>query len=289
MGTRVEVVAHDVPADGAHLVESLLERCESSWSRFRPDSDLSTLNRSPRSCVAVPPLLEQAIGRAVAAWSATGGRFDPTVLDALEDAGYDRDFGALDLRPRPAPTGRPVPGLTGVHVERGHVVRPVGLRLDLGGIGKGLAADLLADELRAAGSGSVCVSVGGDVRVAGTPPSGGWHVPVEDAHRDALAMVAVLGSGALATSSTRVRRWPALDGGWIHHLVDPGSGRPADSGVSSVTVAAAEGWWAEALAKAALVAGADAGADLLAAAGASGWLSADDGRVVEVGAPVGWG
>jgi len=283
MGTRVDVVAHGVPTDAASRADDLLERCEASWSRFRDDSDLTALNRSPRSCTAVSPLLEHALNRAVTAWSATGGRFDPTVLDAVEHAGYDRDFRTLDQRPRPVPTGRRVPGLSGVHVERGHVVRPVGLRFDLGGIGKGLAADLLAAELLARGADSVCVSVGGDVRVAGTVPTGGWRIPVDDAHRDGVAMVAVLEGGALATSSTRVRRWPAEDGGWIHHLVDPVSGRPTDSGVTCVTVAAAEAWWAESLAKAALVAGPSEGVDLLRDAGATGWLSTDDGQVIEAG------
>jgi thiamine biosynthesis lipoprotein len=127
--------------------------------------------------------------------------------------------------------------------------------------------------------------VGGDVRVAGMAPSGGWRIPVDDAHRDGVAMVAVLDGGALATSSTRVRRWPSEDGGWIHHLVDPVTGRPADSGVTCVTVAAAEAWWAEALAKAALVAGPRDGADLVRNAGASGWLGTDDGQVIEVGGP----
>ena len=285
MGTRVDVVAHDAPPDSASCVDGLLERCEASWSRFRPDSDLSALNRSPRSCTSVSPLLERALIRARAAWSATGGRFDPTVLDAVEHAGYDRDFRALDPRPRPVPTGRRVPGMSRVHVGRGHVVRPVGLRLDLGGIGKGLAADLLAAELLARGADSVCVSVGGDVRVAGTAPTGGWRIPVDDAHRDGVATVAVLDGGALATSSTRVRRWPSEDGGWIHHLVDPTTGRPVESGVTSVTVAAAEAWWAEVLAKAALVAGPRDGAELMREAGASGWIATDDGQVIEVGGP----
>jgi thiamine biosynthesis lipoprotein len=285
MGTRVDVVAHAAPVDAPSRVDDLLERCEASWSRFRPESDLSALNRSPRSCNAVSPLLEHALHRATAAWSATSGRFDPTVLDAVEHAGYDRDFRALDRRPQPVPTGRRVPGLSGVHLERGHVVRPVGLRFDLGGIGKGLAADLLTAELLARGADSVCVSVGGDVRVAGMAPTGGWRVPVDDAHRQGVAMVAVLDGGALATSSTRVRRWPSEDGGWIHHLVDPVTGRPADSGVTCVTVAAAEAWWAEVLAKAALVAGPIHGADLVRDAGASGWLGTDDGQVIEVGGP----
>ena len=286
MGTVVDVVAFGGAPEVRTRCEALIRECETSWSRFRDDSHLSVLNRSPRSCVPVPELLELALSRAVIAWAETDGWFDPTVLDAVVAAGYDRDFRELDQRPRPAPERRIVPGAGDVHVSRGHVVRPVGVHLDLGGIGKGLAADLAVRELLGAGVESAAVSVGGDVRVAGRVPDGGWRIPVADAFSGGWARTVVLDAGGVATSSTQVRRWPDEAGGWIHHLVDPTTGCPSNSGVRSVTVAADEAWWAEVLAKAALVAGPERGGELIERAGAVGWCSADDGGEIRVGVPV---
>ena len=121
--------------------------------------------------------------RAVSAWQVTRGRFDPTVLTALENAGYDRTFEAVD-RDRMEPVGpaRPAPGCALIELDR--LVRavrlPAGVRLDLGGIGKGYAADLVATELHRAGAAGVCVNLGGDLRVVGEPPdeAPAWVVAV---------------------------------------------------------------------------------------------------------------
>ncbi len=283
VGTTVHVVAHGGPARSADGVRALVESAERCWSRFRADSELVRLNEDAREVVPISPMLHLALAQALVAWRATDGWFDPTVLAALEAAGYDRSFEQLDQRARPVPAGTTVPGVDQVELGPDRVRRPVGLRFDLGGVGKGLLADLAAGSLVSSGVTSACVSVGGDVRVAGVPPEGGWAVPVEDTYRHGSSFTAHLDTGALATSSTSVRRWPTDDGGWAHHLIDPTTGRPSRSGVVSVVVAAAEAWWAESLAKAALLAGERLGGALLAGAGATGWLHLDDGSVTSVG------
>ena len=140
-------------------------------------------------------------------WQATGGRFDPTVLDALEAAGYDRSFdqlpadrhGTADNRPALGPA----PGLAGIRIdtEAGTVTLPVGTRFDPGGIAKGYAADLLCADLRAGGAAGACVNVGGDLRVSGTSPRGGpWTIAVPHPHGGQAATLE-LTDGAAATSS----------------------------------------------------------------------------------------
>jgi thiamine biosynthesis lipoprotein len=285
MGTSVRIMGHGGPVGAGEVARVLVDRLEQSWSRFRADSELSALNASEEWSVPVSPVLAQAVHRAGLAWRLTDGWFDPTVLDALVAAGYDRTFRDLPGGSRPATAGADVPGAGGVRVdlERGAVRRPPGVHLDLGGLGKGLAADLVAQRLLDLGVDTVSVSMGGDVRVAGVPPDGGWRIPVEDPFDDRSLMVtAVLDAGAIVTSSTRVRRWPVDDGGWAHHLIDPTTGRPSSSGLAAVVVVAAEAWWAEVLAKAALVAGPDRGAELLERHGAQGWLVHDDTEAVAV-------
>ena len=185
MGTKVELLAVAAPRGALTAARGRLADLEARWSRFRPDSEISTLNRAAGRPVAVSPETLTLLALAVLGWQATSGRFDPTVLDALEAAGYDRsleqlpaDRGGMDgSRPTPGPT----PGLAGIRLDTnaGTVTLPAGIRLDLGGIAKGYAADLLCADLRAGGATGVCVNVGGDLRVSGTAPGGGpWAIAV---------------------------------------------------------------------------------------------------------------
>ena len=119
--------------------------------------------------------------------------------------------------------------------------------VDLGGIGKGLAMSWAAQRLHGAGA-SVLVEAGGDLVATGGGPDGdGWMVGVENpSGAGGPAAVLALTDRACATSSVRLRRWTA-GGATVHHLVDPRTGRSAESGLVSVTVvgddpAVAEVW-----------------------------------------------
>jgi thiamine biosynthesis lipoprotein len=168
------------------------------------------------------------------------------------------------------------------------VVLPAGCHLDLGGIGKGRCADLLAAELLAAGALGACVDLGGDVRVAGRTSTGGddWVVAVDEPFHpgEDLALVQ-LADGAVTTSSRAKRRWGSGPTAG-HHLIDPATGRPAETDLLAVTVVAASAAWGEVHAKAALVAGARRGRALLEAAGMCGLLVAADGTCTPAG-PIG--
>ncbi len=83
-------------------------------------------------------------------------------------------------------------------------------------------------------------------------------------------------------TSTKLRRSWTRGERTLHHLIDPRTGLPAETGVASVTVVAGEAWRAEVLAKAAFVAGLDDGRALVEEAGATGLLVTDDGAVVEL-------
>jgi thiamine biosynthesis lipoprotein len=259
MGTQVELLAAGAPSGTLAAARHRRAVLEARWSRVRPDSAVSTLNRAAGRPVAVSPETLTLLALAVLGWQATGGRFDPTVLDALEGAGYDRSFdqlpagrpGAASARPAPGPA----PGLAGLRIdpEAGTVTLPAGTRLDLGGIAKGYAADLLCAQLREGGATGVCVNVGGDLRVGGTAPQGGWAIAVPHPHGGQAATLQ-LTEGAAATSSPLRRAWH-VGGQPAHHLIDPHTGRPADTGILQVTAVAAEAWRAEVATKAAFLAG----------------------------------
>jgi thiamine biosynthesis lipoprotein len=151
-----------------------------------------------------------------------------------------------------------------------------GLAIDLGGIGKGLAADIVADELIAAGANSAYVSLGGDIHAAGEPvDENGWRVPLLHPVTGDTIDHHALYSGALVMSTVMIRRWTRGDDEH-HHIIDPRSGRPASTDLLAVAVASHSAARGEALAKAAIVAGSSEGAALLRAADVKAWLISDD-------------
>ncbi len=243
MGSEAHVVVVGPPALGA-LARRRLEDLEAKWSRFRPASEISRLNRAGAAVVSPETVL--LIQRAIQGWMATEGRFDPTVYDALVAQGYDRSFDrGLSRAEAPAPAA--VPGCWGIVVDEtaAAIVLPAGVHVDPGGIGKGLAADLVVADLMASGAEGAMVSIGGDLRAEGRPPEGaGWTIALDEpAVRGATGTISIA-AGAIATSSTRVQRWSAGDRE-VHHLIDPATGLPHRGTVALVTVVAAEGWWAE--------------------------------------------
>jgi thiamine biosynthesis lipoprotein len=130
-----------------------------------------------------------------------------------------------------------------VRLDRGQrTVRvPARVRLDLGATAKALAADRAAALAAQAAGCGVLVNLGGDIATAGTAPAGGWAVRIADWHAagpNADSETVRIDDGAIATSSTTVRRW-ARGGEALHHVVDPATGRPAPVVWRTVTVAAA--------------------------------------------------
>lgn len=206
------------------------------------------MNRAGGRPVLVSTDTAKLVDLAMAGRRATGGRFDPTLLAPLVDAGYDRSPAVA--------TGR-------------------GGGFDPGGIGKGLAADVVVAELLGEGVAGACVNIGGDLRAEGSGP---WTVDVADPFDGARPPLARLAfdAGGVATSSRLGRTW-WRDGELRHHLIDPATGRPASTGVAAVTVLTGDAWRAEVLAKAALMAGLDEAFDVLAEGRATGLVVADDG------------
>ena len=233
-------------------------------SRFRSDSELSGLNRAAGATVRVGVLLFEAVRTALRAAELTDGLVDPTVGAALRAAGYDRTFELVRARDPRTPAGAPagVPGWRRVELdaERRTVRLPAGAELDLGATAKALAADRAARAASEETGGSVLVSLGGDLAVGGDAPGGGWPVRIADDHRaglDGPGPTVVVSGGGLATSGTAVRRWRAGDRE-LHHIVDPRSGRPAETPWRTVSVAAGSCVDANTASTASIVLGADA-------------------------------
>ncbi len=280
MGTSVDCLLDAEPgpetATAFWAAEAEFRRLESLLSRFRPDSELSALNRD--GMLAAGPDLVRVTQLALVARERTHGRFDPTVHDALVAAGYDRTFAEV------APEGLASTevsarcgGRVTVEPERGVIELEPGIHLDLGGIAKGDAVDRACRILGLAGP--CLVNAGGDLAVCRTPTSGPWPVGLETA--DGTITIA-LAHGAIATSGRDRRRW-IRGNEERHHLIDPGTGRPAQTDLLRVTVVADTAVEAEIRAKILFLAGeraAVAEADALSIAAV---LVTEDGRTVFAG------
>jgi thiamine biosynthesis lipoprotein len=266
------------------------------FSRFEPDSEISRLNRDPRESVPVSAVMLRLLRTATEAARITGGLVDPTLLVELRAAGYrcSLDTGggpdtvaladALADALACAPPRRPATPRAdtrwreiAVDTRAGTVTRPPGLELDLGGIAKGVFGDILAGGL--AHLDSFAVDAAGDVRFGGrnTLPR---TIAVTAPAGDGIVLHTFdLQEGAVATSGIGRRAWSDADGHPAHHLLDPGSGRPAFTGLVQVTALAATGAQAEVRAKAALLAGPQRARAWLTDGGA---LVADDGTVTVI-------
>ncbi len=265
LGTQLRLVITNVAAIDAarRAVDALLVRIDETCSRFRGDSELQEVNRQGGREVTLSPLLNQAVERAMWAARWTEGAVDPTVGTAMRLAGYDRDFATV------AASGDPirlvvqrVPGWELVeHSAMQRTLRvPADVELDLGATAKALASDLAARAAFDAAGGGVLVSLGGDIAVAGTPPEGGWAIQVSDDSSAPIAVgeetIAIMG-GAVATSSTTVRRWVRGDVE-LHHIIDPRTGLPVDSPWRTATAIGRTCVEANAASTAAIVMGDDA-------------------------------
>lgn len=288
MNTDVHVVivaSRQDDCDGAlDLAERAVHDREVRWSRFLPESELSVLNRSAGRPVIVSDDTFALVQSAIEAWRLTGGVFDPTVGESLIAAGYDRSFELL-AEAEPTPAVLHDPAVTPAGIEMHHttnsVVMPEGVTIDLGGIAKGAACDAIVAEVLEAGASGCCVNIGGDLRVAGTAPDRrGWTVTLRCPGSDEVRPIA-LQEGAVCTSTTTKRRWRTSDG-YEHHLRNPATGAPLDTGVVSATVIAARADQAEVLTKVAIAAGSGGAEAVFAAHGVTGLVVDENGAIREL-------
>lgn len=241
LGTEIAVAVTDVTL--LDMVLAHTHRCiddiDRTFSRFRVDSELERLHRAGPGEHSASPLFIELLELALLAARSTGGVFDPTVRDALEASGYDRSIDDVELNgpgaSRPALPAGQWSRIT-LDARRLFVALPEGVRLDFGGIGKGFAVDYTLRSMLAIDCG-VMISAGGDLAVAGPTPDGGWPCGISTTMNDPVEETVLLERGAIATSGLGRRRWHR-GGQYLHHLIDPRTGTPADSRWSFVTVIA---------------------------------------------------
>jgi thiamine biosynthesis lipoprotein len=270
MNTTIQVAAEgsrDKLVPGFQEVRRFTEDCEARFSRFSEDSELCQLNRRAGSWFQASPEMMDLMGNALELYWLTDGLFDPSILEALQQAGYDRSMDEIKVLGQlpSAIVHQPAAshfGQTRLDPTGSVIYLPADVQVDFGGIAKGWiaekAAQLLSDYTPAC-----AVGIGGDMFFRGTPDGEtGWQVSLEDP-LDEQNVLTILnpGPGALATSSVTRRRWS--QGNQVrHHIIDPRTGTSAEVEWLSVTAGALKATTAEALAKAILIGGSELGLQL---------------------------
>jgi thiamine biosynthesis lipoprotein len=289
MGCSMSAIL-DSPADKMPPILSQVpiwfEGWEQSLSRFRADSELNRLNQSAGTFVQVSDTLWDVFHAAIDAERVSDGRVTPAILDALVMAGYDRSFDRMSINPFdhvaiPISAWGRISPLSEVIVDEAAraLCLPRGMKLDFGGIAKGWAAHETMMRLKE--HGAALVNAGGDLAISGAQADGErWPIGVDDPfHAGAsLDLTLMLDRCGVATSGRDYRRW--LSGGqWNHHIIDPYTGRPAQTDVISATVIAPTAVDAEVAAKVALISGARSGLEWIESdSSLAGMLVLEDGQ-----------
>ena len=239
-----------------------LEDWHARFSRFEPDSELSRLNADRRIVVPASGLLVRLAAAVRFAGELSGGLVDATLVEQIERAGYAGELSealalddALALAPPRASAAASAAGgwrRIDADARARTITRPPGVRIDSGGLAKGMFADVLGERL--AGHASFAVDCAGDIAL------GGAARVTRAAHVASPFDASVLHTfelrdGAVATSGITRRSWLGADGRAAHHLLDPASGEPAFTGLVQATALAPSALEAEVRAKAALLAG----------------------------------
>lgn len=246
--------------DTAVQLEQRINALEPALSRTREDSDLYRLNHADGAACEVSEDTYAAIEAAVQFAEWTGGAFDPTMAPLTDLWGINTDHAHVPAQAEIDAALTHV-GYQNIELLGNNQVRLLnGAQLDLGGIGKGFATDAAAAMLD--GTRGVLATLGGNIGAYGENPnrdSGNWVVGIADPDDNAAFIATVEVRGLSVVTSGDYERYFEQDGKRYHHIFDPATGYPADSGLRSVTVIDESSTRADALTTALFVMGLEEG------------------------------
>ncbi|MBP5662560.1 MAG: FAD:protein FMN transferase [Clostridia bacterium] len=281
MGTVISLTLYGAGEEEANELFALFDRLEKTTSFHLENSALSALNTTGET--REEALLDEA-RVCLEVFEASGGALDPTVgvLTALWRIGLDdaRVPDESEITAALALVDASRMRLTDTELTVGE-----GQKADFGAVGKGYACDLAQAYLADTSCRGAVVSVGGSLLFWGSGASQTWTAAIRHPF-DPKAYAGTLSlTGGFVSTSGDYERVLKTDEGAFAHILDPKTGHPAQSGLSSVTVIARTGALSDALSTACFVLGKDKARELLTRFDAQGVLIAQDGAVTLVGAP----
>jgi FAD:protein FMN transferase len=290
MGTQITITAYTVDEGRAEQTFAAafaeMHRLDALLTVWKPESDVSKINNAAGvEPVKVSAETIEVIERGLDGSKRTGGKFDITfgALSGLWKFDHDQDNSippASEIKKR-----LPFIGWERVRVDRGAgtvFLEKKGMKIHLGGIGKGFAVDKAVALLRAAGFRDFMVQFGGDLFVAGRHGDRAWRVGIRDPRGgpDKFFAAAEVTDATFSTSGD-YERFFVKDGKRYHHILDPDTGIPA-AGTRSVTIMALDATTAEWLSKGVFILGAKRGLALVESTEGAGAVIVDEKNKLHV-------
>ena len=267
---------------GLDLAQAEIESLNDLLSTGLQDSEISRLNRDGSASLSQEPLA--LLNRALELSDSTGQLFDPTIYPLVKLWGfYDKNYHV--------PTAQelsdtlPLLGADRIEVSGSTVTLGAGQQIDLGGIGKGYASQRACEILENAGVTSALLSLGGNIQCLGSKPDGTpWNIGIRDPWSDTGALYAAVKveNQAVITSGGYERYFEDPQTGKVYrHILDPRTGCPAESGLSSVSIVTSDGTLGDGLSTALYIMGLKDAAEYWRQCGAAfeAVFIADDGTL----------
>lgn len=248
-------VYDDVSADVLDSAETLLKELEYLWSVTDEQSEIYAVNHADGQSVTVSDRTAELLRFALEMSKKTDGDLDITIYPLLTAWGFTTDSKQVPTDEQIAQLMQYV-GFDKVSLYGNTVTLLPGMKIDLGAVGKGYACDLVTEDLKSKGVTSALVSLGGNISLIGSKPDGSdWKISVEHPeNRDSLGLLS-LSDVSVVTSGAYERYFEDENGKRYGHILDPSTGKPAESGLTSVTVVGKESKVCDALATAFFVMG----------------------------------
>lgn len=258
MNTYITLTAYGETAGTAlDEAESRIREIESLLSVTDENSELYAINHSEGTAVTLNIDTENVLSFALEMANKTNGALEPTIYPVLTAWGFTTENYQIPTQEKLDQLLQSV-RFDKVQIENHALALPDGMQLDLGAVAKGYAGDEIVKLLKNSGVAFAIISLGGNVHTIGTKPDGGrWRVGLKAPDTDGYIGVLEVADCAVITSGSYQKYFTGGDGRQYHHIIDPATGRPADSGLVSVTVVGREGKLCDALSTALFVMGAE--------------------------------
>ena len=233
-----------------------IQELEAKWSVTDSGSEIYKADRSSGQPVAVSAETAELVAFGIDMNNKTGGALDISIYPVLKEWGFTTGSYKVPTDERIAELLENV-GASRVTVSGSEITVPEGMMIDLGSVAKGAAADKVCEQLREAGVASALLDLGGNVQAVGSKPDGSkWKIGIRDPHGEGTVGTLSIENKAVVTSGG-YERFFTENGKTYHHIMDPSTGRPAESGLLSVTVVGESGRYCDALSTSLFVMGAE--------------------------------
>ena len=250
MGTEFFCIVIGSTSEICEALVSFAYELEAKWSRFQPNSELMNLNNNPNAEIEVSDFTLRLLSEIQFGYELTSGLFDANVLDSMIFSGFSESRSSRGLHTNWATQTNSDATVADIEIDFANKTAkiPQGVGIDAGGVGKGLAADLMAEYALALGAKGIGIFSGGDVSVKGlSKDMNGWEIGISNPHNVKEFVGSVnLSRGGLATSSPL---------GWqnsklmTHHIIDPRTKKSSNEQTLQATVVAANASHADMLTK----------------------------------------